>query len=152
MNTLVAITRNEEFTCECGQKAEKIGYLVNIGNGVVNHYGSECIKKVLGESFDSKRFELKRGLQVVKLEVTKKNADTNSYMALHKVLRWQGTHYKVFAKWVIVDDLTGFEELSVDKTTISYIYKGTKADQKRDQVVQCLSVGKCLSEEELNAL
>lgn len=66
---LVAITRNQEFICECGLHAEKIGYLVAMEDGTVNHYGSECIKKVL-KGFSTKGHKLtkKQYCETLKIE------------------------------------------------------------------------------------
>lgn len=68
MKTLVAITRNEEFQCECGLHAEKIGYLVSMDDGSVNHYGSECIKKVL-KGFSTKGHNLTKKQSVMVLPI-----------------------------------------------------------------------------------
>ena len=67
MKSLVAITRNEPFTCECGLHAEKIGFIVSLEDGNTSHYGSECIKKVLGDDFNVKAYELKKGWHSIKL-------------------------------------------------------------------------------------
>lgn len=70
MNTLIAITRNQEFQCECGLHAEKIGYLVSMADGSVNHYGSECIKKVI-KCFSTKGHKLTKKQCVEVLDIEK---------------------------------------------------------------------------------
>jgi hypothetical protein len=151
--TIVQINRNQEVTCVCGSICEKISFEVADQLGNVETYGSSCVESVLG--IDAKRYELKRGVQTLKLEVVKSFPENNAFQAIHKKLELVSNSdinnnvYKVVGKWVVADLFTGLEELSNDQKTINYNYKANKATFERDQKVQMLEVGQRVQEKEL---
>lgn len=152
--SIIQINRNVETKCTCGSICEKISFEVADELGNVETYGSSCIKSVLG--IDTKCYELKRGMQTLKLDVVKSFPKNNAYQALHKELRLvsnsnpENLLYKVVSKWVVADEFTGLEEMSSDRTTINYNYKANKTTFERDQLIQGLKVGSTIYESEIN--
>lgn len=151
MKHLVAITRNEEFTCECGLTAEKIGFIVSFEDGSTGHYGSECIKKVMGSEFDVKSYELKKGWQSIKLAVKKLNFEKDgAYCDCgYGVLRLgDGKAKIVHLDQVIIttvhnDDFTKFKNVitpnpdyNKEDNTFNYVFKGTKAQLEELKLLQ----------------